>query len=182
MVISRIPRRALILAGSMVLVAGCTRPHPGWEPPLQETSTRFLQEKVDEVRALVEAARQELPPGSDDAREPLSRAASKVRLLSEYYLPMLEARQRTYDAHRFFYYGETSRAETEIDAVETILDKIAEAGGSELFRELKRPLDLVGEAKSAMRGAPAKAPGLLKELAVELNSTALRADLVFPED
>ena len=94
---------------------------------------------------------------------------------------MLEARQHTYDAHRFFYYGETLRAETEIDKVDKILAKIQNAGGEDLFRALSRPVELIGEAKAAMRGAPGEAPGLLKELAVELNNMGRRGDLVLPK-
>jgi hypothetical protein len=149
---------------------------------VEETSTRLLQQEADEALRFVEAARADLAGSEGPAAERLSEAAQALQRLTLYYLPLLEARERVYNAHRFVYYGETGRAETEINAVEEILDRVVELGGTPLLRALTPALDLVGEAKAAIPGAPNEAPRLLKELAVKLNLATLKGELELPGD
>jgi hypothetical protein len=136
-----------------------------------------LQQEAEEALHLVDTARATLDQGEDQAAERLVEAAQALERLSRYYLPLLEARERVYNAHRFVYYGETGRAEAEIKRVERILNDVVEVGGQRLFKVLTPALDLVGEAKPAIRGAPEEAPHLLRELAVRLNLASLKGEL-----
>ena len=102
--------------------------------------------------------------------------------MSKYCLPLLEARQRSYDAHRFLYLGEKHRARTEIQAVEHILDEVAEAAGPKLLPAIKEPLDLVSEAKAAVMATSDKTPGLVKSLALKLHYLTLKGELELPDD
>jgi hypothetical protein len=173
------PAPCLAFAFFLLLAAlgGCRYPHEGWEPPVEETSTRFLQQEADEALRWVDAARAELAASDGPAAERLSAAAQALQRLTRYYLPLLEARERVYNAHRSAYYGESGRAEAEIKAVELILDGVVEVGGPRLLRGLTPALDLVSEAKAAIRGAPNEAPQLLRELAVRLNLATLKGEL-----
>jgi hypothetical protein len=176
------PVVAVALFLLLVTLGGCRQTHEGWEPPVEETSTRFLQREADEALRWVDAARAGLAESDGPAVERLSAAAQALQRLTLYYLPLVEARERVYNAHRFTYYGESGRAEAELEAVERILDHVVEVGGPRLFKVLTPELDLVGEAKAAIRGAPNEAPELLRELATKLNLATLKGELELPED
>jgi hypothetical protein len=155
--------------------------HEGWEPPLEETSTRFLQDQAEEARRLLDAAREEIRSQTGDPEGQLSVAAQTLERMTLYYLPLLEARERAYDAHRLYYYGEEGRAAAHLDAIEGILDAMANAA-PEIFLELKEPLDLVAEARAGLKATPDDVPRLLKTLAVRLNLMALKGNLLFPDE
>jgi hypothetical protein len=174
--------QSLILGTLLLVAGGCNQPHPGWEPPLEETSTRFLQARVEEALQLVRGARGDVRSDPGEVEQQLDGALRTLEQMSKYYLPLLEARERTYDAHRFLYYGETLRARTEIEAVEEILDRVAETGGPALEPVMKEPLDLVSEAKAALLATSDNAPDLIKSLAITLNFMALKGALELPDD
>jgi hypothetical protein len=172
----------LVLGVLLLLPGGCRQPHQGWEPPLEETTTRFLQTEVGEAIKIVRDAQRYVRSKPELADERLDGAVRALERMSKYYLPLLEARERTYDAHRFLYFGEGHRARTELQAVEDILDLVAETGGAELLPAMKEPLDLVSEAKAAVMASSEKAPELIKSLAVKLDQMALKGDLQLPHD
>lgn len=173
----------LLILGSLLLVSwGCKQPHPGWEPPLEETSTRFLGVQVEKALECVHRAERDVRSNPEQAGERLADAVRALERISRYYLPLLEARERAYDAHRFLYYGERYRARTELEAVENTLDSVAETGGAALQPALKKPLDLVSEAKAAVIAGTDTAPDLIKSLAIKLNLMALKGGLELPRD
>jgi len=170
------------LALLSLLAAGCSQRDAGWEPPLEETSTRVLRTEVDDALRLAREARHDVRSDPDQAAERLDDALRALQRLDEYYLPLVEARERTYNAHRFLYFGEKHRARDEIETVETILDGVAATGGGELQPALKEPLDLVSEAKAAVMATSENAPDLVKSLAIKLNFMALKGRLELPDD
>jgi hypothetical protein len=174
--------RLLVLGGLLLASQGCKQPHPGWEPPLEETSTRFLQAQVDEALGFVQRAQRDLRGDPGQAEAKLRDAARALERMSGYYLPLLEARERAYDAHRFLYYGETSRARAELEAVEEILDTVAETGGPVLQPALREPLDLASEAKAAVIAGTDNAADSIRTLTILLNQMALRGGLDLPDD
>ena len=171
---------AVALFVVLVGLGGCRQSHEGWEPPVEETSTRFLQQEAEEALRLVDAAYSDLAGTEGPAKGRLSEAADALRRLTVYYLPLLEARERVYNAHRFFYYGESARADAEIKTVEQILDGVVELGGARLLRVLSPAIDLVGEAQAAIHGAPEEVPQLLRDLAIKLNLATLKGELELP--
>jgi hypothetical protein len=173
---------ALILGALLLVSGGCRQSHQGWEPPLEATSTRFLQNQVEEALQFVRGARADVLTKPERARQSLDGAVRALRRMSDYYLPLLEARERAYNAHRFLYYGEIRRATTEVEAVEGILDQVAKTGDQRLVASLKEPLDLVSEAKAAVLAASDEAPDLIKSLAIELNYMTLKGKLKIPDD
>lgn len=176
------PLLACALSLMLVTLEGCREAHEGWEPPVEETSTRLLQQEAEEALQKVDAARMALEKDEEPAAQGLAEASRALERLSRYYLPLLEARERVYNAHRFVYYGETSRAEAEIDRVQRMLNGVVETGGQRLLKVLAPALDLAGEAKAAIRGAPEEAPHLLKDLAVRLNLASLKGELELSGD
>jgi hypothetical protein len=169
----------LVLSVLLGLSVGCKQPHPGWEPPLEETSTRFLQKEVDEALQLVRDALQESRE-SGQAEDSLRGAVRALSRMSQYYLPLLEARERTYNAHRFFYYGEQLRARAEMETVGTILEGVV-ADGPTLLPVMREALDLVSEAKTAVTANSDEAPELMRMLASKLNYMGLKGKLEVPQ-
>jgi len=171
-----------ILVALLLVASGCKQPHQGWEPPLEETSTRFLQGQVEEALQLVRASRAVVRNNPEQAEQKLDGSVRALERMSRYYLPLLEARERAYDAHRFLYYGELHRASAEIEAVEKILDNVAKEGGPALQPAMQEPLDLVSEAKGAVLASSKDAPDRIKTLAIKLNLMALKGGLELPDD
>ena len=172
----------LLILGILLLgVGGCMQSAQEWEPPLEETSTRFLQTEVDEALRLVRSAEGDLRRNPERAEVRLDEAARDLERMSKYYLPLLEARERAYDAHRFLYHGKRHRAIEEIEAVEEILDRVAETGGTTLQPVMKEALDLVSEAKAGVMAQSANAPEVIKSLAIKLNYMAQKSRLELPD-
>jgi hypothetical protein len=169
-----------ILIALLFVSIGCSQPHQGWEPPLEETSTRFLQSQVDESLRIVRSAQGEAGAHPEQVEDKLDAAARVLELMSGYYLPLLEARQRTYDAHRLLYYGDRHGTRSEIEAVERLLDEVAKFGGTALAPAMKKPLDLVSEAKAAVIAGSDNAPDLIRSLAIDLNDMMLTGGLELP--
>jgi hypothetical protein len=173
----------LLILGAILLVSsGCEQPHRGWEPPLENTSTRFLQDQAEEALRFVRTAQDDARSSPGQVGATLDGAVRALERISRFYLPLLEARERAYDAHRFLYFGETHRARTEIEAVEEMLDEVAQAGGPALQPVMKDVLDLVSETKAAVIATSSNAPDLIRSLVIKLNQMALRGALELPDD
>ncbi|MHC4516817.1 MAG: hypothetical protein ACYS5W_24425, partial [Planctomycetota bacterium] len=100
----------LLIIGTLLLVAsGCKQPDERLEPPFEETSTRVIQSQVEEALELLRSVQGEIQSNPEQVEENLDGAVRDMERLSKYYLPLLEARERTYNAHRFLYYRETQR-------------------------------------------------------------------------
>ena len=172
----------LILVGLLLVLNGCKQPHPGWEPPLEETSTRFLQDEVGEALELIRNARVDVHVDPAQAEGQLVKASRALERVSIFYLPLLEAREHAYDAHRLVYFNQKNRARTHIEAVESILDTMAEKGGPRILPALEEPLGLASEAKAAIMAKSDRAPDHIKSLARKLNYMAWRGELEIPSD
>ena len=172
----------LVLSVVLFVLNGCKQPHPGWEPPLEETSTRFLQDEVGEALELIRNARTDVHADPARAQSQLVKASRALERVSVFYLPLLEAREHAYDAHRLVYFKQENRARTHIEAVESILDTMAENGGPKILPALKEPLGLASEAKAAIMAQSDLAPDLIKSLARKLNFMAWRGELEIPSD
>jgi hypothetical protein len=172
----------MVLGVLVLFSGGCRQPHQGWEPPLEETSTRFLQSQVDETLQFVRGAQTAIRVDPEQVEQRLDGAVRTLERMSKYYLPLLEAREHAYNAHRLLYLDAKHRAKTEIQAVEDILGSVAEHGGARILPAIEEPLDLVSEAKAAVMARSDRAPDLIKSLAVKLNYLALKGELEIPEN
>ena len=98
-----------------------------------------------------------------------------------YYLPVLDARERTYNAYRHYQLGKTRETERELDQVETILMKIAETGDGHLLRAMEEPLETLEDARAALHVDSEEATKALRTLAIRLNFLLVRGGLVLNE-
>jgi hypothetical protein len=128
--------------------------------------------------AHLQAAQDKIRSDPYDAEEALDSAVEELKCFSEYYLPLLDARERSYNAYRFCYLKEKKRATRELDRIEKTLVSMAEDGGKLLFRELEKPLEILVDARAAIAADPEDAPELLRELANKLNQMLLKMELV----
>lgn len=159
-------------------VSGCAQQTEGWTPVLEETSVDVLQAKTEKVMNYLHVAQTKIHADLPDAKEALDSAEEELRSVTAYYLPLLDARERSYNAYRFYYLRENERAVAELDRVEQALTRMAEDGSPQLVKELERPLESLADARTAILADPEAAPGLLRELATKLNLMFLRIELV----
>jgi hypothetical protein len=94
--------------------------------------------------------------------------------------PLLEARLRAANAHQLAASGELKKAEDELGLVEDTLLGVARAGGTEMGREVRDPLDLIEEARVALAESSPEAPARIEQLAERLELMLLKGDLVLP--
>ena len=98
--------------------------------------------------------------------------------LLTYYLPVLDARERAYNAYRHYQLGRSRETERELDEVEAILMEIAETEHSHLLRAMEEPLETLEDARAALHVAPDEATRELRTLSIRLNNLLLRGGLV----
>jgi hypothetical protein len=168
----------LYLALLAFFASGCAQQPEGWIPVLEETSVHVLQTKTKTVMAHLQIAREKLRTDPHGAEEALDLADEELKRFSAYTLPLLDARERSYNAYRLYYLGEEDNAAGELDRIEKILVSMAEDGGPPLARELEKPLEMLADAKAAIAADPAEAPEFLRELATRLNLMFLKIELV----
>lgn len=176
--------RDIVLASCGVLLVtlvGCGRSPKGWTPVLEQTSTAFLQTEIENVASRLEVVRDSLGTEPENASSALEQAEDSVEHLLTYYLPLLEARERAYNAYRHFILDEKARTAAELDQVETILMDITERGHGHLLREMEIPLERLEDARVALDVNAAEASKELETLAAELNFLLLKGGLVLTE-
>ena len=159
-------------------IVGCSRAPESWLPVLEESSTTFLVTETEAVASRVRSARSHLPANPEDAAADLAAAEDGLDHLLTYYLPLLEARERAYNAYRHFYLGKTEQTARELDEVEAILITVAEAGHGHLLRAMEEPLERLEDARAALEGDTAAAKEALQALATRLNFLLLKGRLV----
>ncbi|MFQ5526991.1 MAG: hypothetical protein ACE5GX_12120 [Thermoanaerobaculia bacterium] len=172
------------IAGASLLVlalAGCNREPEGWTPVLEQTSTAFLKTETEEIASRVRLAQADLPVNPEKAAAELAEAEDGLDHLLTYYLPVLDARERAYNAYRHYELGRSKETERELDEVEPILLAIAESGHGHLLRAMEEPLETLEDARAALDVDSDEATEALRTLATRLNFLLLRGGLVLNE-
>lgn len=162
-----------------LLVAGaCERPDTNWEPARKETSVHSVGVEVERAASAVEAALSTVATDPHETAEQLRAADRVLRHLLDFYLPLVEAREYSYNALLFFTHGEVERAEDELDGVESRLEAIAESDHGKLLHEMEPPLELLEDSRTAIHADPVEASELLGRLATRLNNMVLKGGLI----
>jgi hypothetical protein len=174
----RMTIKGLWLALLWFSASGCVRQPEKWSPVLEETSVDVLQTKTEKALNHLHVAQEKMQIDPVDAKEALDSAEEDLRSISAYYLPLLDARERSYKAYRFYCLREKKRAVTELDRIEQTLTRMAEDGSPQLVKELDTPLEGIADARTAILADPEAAPELLRELATKLNLMFLKIELV----
>jgi len=176
-------RQSTIVAGTLALLvaAGCSRQPESWIPVMEETSTGFLVTEAETIASRVRSASAQLPADPEAAAADLAAAQSGLDHLLAYYLPLLEARERAYNAYRHFYLGRTDQTLDELDQVEAILMKVAGADQGRLVREMEVPLEKIEDARVGLGGDAPEAAEALQALATRLTFLLLRGGLVLDD-
>lgn len=146
--------------------------------PISEEATAVALKPIataalDEVRA----ARRSSETEKAERDEHLQRAESHLRKLTEYYLPLLDARDRAYEAYRL-YYLRPAAVGAELTRIEEILRSIAEARGSRVEASMVDALELVTEARTEIAVDSASASKHLQNLARRLSYMLLKGELI----
>lgn len=165
----------LILAG---LLSACQGRPEGWTPVLEETSTTFLEVETQRVLERVQAARKEVMADPSGAEATLLEAERSLEHLTDYYLPLLQARERAYNAYRSFFLNDQSRVVQELSRIEVLLEAMAEAASGSRFQEVEALAEALADARVAVEAGEEEGRAALESLARELNQAALKGDLI----
>lgn len=178
------PTKRLTMTGcalAALAIVACSRAPESWTPVLEESSTTFLKTETEAVASRVRSARSHLPGNPEAATADLDAAEDGLDHLLTYYLPLLEARERAYNAYRHFYLGKTEQTVRELGEVEAILIAVADAGHGHLLREMEEPLEKLADARAALEADTGEAEEALRALASRLNFLLLKGGLVLAE-
>lgn len=177
-------RQLILLAGAgltLLALAGCNRAPAGWTPVLEETSTTSLRTETEDVASRVRLAQANLLADPEKAAAELAKADDSLDHLLTYYLPVLDARERAYNAYRHYQLGKIKQTERELGEVETILMGIAESGDGRLLLAMEEPLESLEDAQAALGVDSKEATKALRALAIRLNFLLVRGRLVLNE-
>jgi predicted transcriptional regulator len=175
------PNKRNLLGLLMVLVgfmSACQGRHEGWTPVLEETSTAFLEAETQRVLERVRAAREEVAADPSGAEESLRHAESSLEHLIAYYLPVLQARERAYNAYRSFLLEDQGRVARELAQIETLLEGMAETASGPRLQEIEHLAEVLADARVAVESGPQEGRPALESLARTLNQAALKGELI----
>jgi hypothetical protein len=166
----------LLLAGGGLHLLGSPGGAAGERLPITGTSYRPLTVETERALAAIAQARRALRGDLTTADAELERAATGLRRLRDYYLPLVDARKHAYGAHLVQHRGDPQRAARELATVEDILLATA-ARDEHVARSLRLPLATLIQARSEVAsGAPAAADRI-EQLGREINLLILKGDL-----
>jgi len=165
----------MVLAGTL---SACQRRPEGWSPVLEETSTAFLEVETQRVLERVRAAREEVVTDPSRAEEILLEAERSLEHLDAYYLPLLQARERAYNAYRSFFLNDHGRVIQELAHIEGLLESMAENATGSLFQEIESLAEVLADARVAVEAGEEEGRPALEALARALNQAALKGELV----
>jgi len=145
---------------------------------LEETSTVFLETETARILSHIEAARDRLGTDPAGAEAELADAQATLEDLRDYYLPILHARERAYNAYRSLYLGDGARVMDELSGIEEILGAVAAEAESGALQELQALGEALADARLAVEAGSEEAGPALESLARRLNQAALKGDLI----
>jgi tetratricopeptide (TPR) repeat protein len=173
---------ACLLALLVLSTVGCGQTRTRWEPMLEETSSNSLRVEVERATSAVEAARALLDTDPQAAELSLKEAEQALKHLQEFFLPLHQAREHAYNAYRYFVLGEIARAEAELNHAEALLEAIAESRDGQRLREMEPPLEILEDARTALKIDDKEAAELLQILANHLNNMVIKGGLVIHQE
>jgi hypothetical protein len=106
----------------------------------------------------------------------LELAESSLRKLTEYYLPLLDAKDRAYEAYRLYFLN-PGAVKGELDEIERILTSVVSTRGQVEASTLPA-LELETEARAAMDAGSPTTPKHLHDLARRLSYMLLKGELI----
>jgi hypothetical protein len=174
----RLKYRTFSILLSVGFLSGCDRPPDAWTPVLEETSTVFLETETDRALNGVQEALANLRTDPEEAERSLQKAETSLEYLIHFYLPLFQARERAYNAYRYFVLGEEAQVDRELRLIEETLASMAEAAGGGPNRELQSLAEMVAAARIAVRGGPEEAKAALEALARRLEQVVVKGDLI----
>jgi hypothetical protein len=157
---------------------GCQQRQDGWVPVLEETSTTFLETEADRLLDDVRMARSHVATDPSRAEAALAEAESSLEHLTDYYLPLFQARERAYNAYRSLYLGDRTRLTQELDRIRGLLGEMAEMAQGGRLQEIQALGEALADARLAVQAGPEEGGPALERLARSLNLAALKGDLV----
>jgi hypothetical protein len=169
---------AILLAGILMGGAACENRPEGWTPVLEETSTAFLETEAGRLLEHVRGALESLDRDPAQARSALLQAESSLEHLTDYYLPLFKAREMAYNAYRSLYLRDEARVTVQLEAVEEILESMAERAEGGRLQEIQSLAESLADARLAVEADPDESGPALETLARTLNQAALKGDLI----
>jgi hypothetical protein len=168
-------RIAGLLMAFTGLATACQDRPEGWTPVLEETSTAFLESEtarvLDRVRSAKEGLREDPPAAENTLRE----AETSLEHLVAYYLPLLQARERAYNAYRSFL---LEGVDQELGRIEGLLERMAVDASGGRLQEIQSLGEVLADARLAVRSGPTNASRSLEALARALNQAAVKGELI----
>lgn len=172
-------RGAFLLAlATPALLSSCAEDRGSWTPVMEETSTVFLKTESERILGHVQEALESLEAEPDRSGSALREAESGLEHLLRYYLPLMEARERAYNAYRSFYLGDGDRVADELEEIEGIFDSMVPGADEGRLREIQSLADALAEARIATMAGGEEARRSLETLAQRLNLAVLKGDLI----
>lgn len=167
---------ALPLVALLAALLACDR-SDGWSPVLEETGVDFLDREVAAAAAGLDEAARLLPDEPGEAAEAVERARRAVTRLERYYLPLLGAREATYNAYRHHHLGDRQAVLEDLAEIERRVLGMAGSGDVEAG-ELEELIATVGELRIQVVDEPEAVAPTLERLARRVEQLLLKGDLV----
>jgi len=160
------------------VVGACDQPDVDWQPILERSASHALRVEVERATTAVEDAVSVVASNPEETAGLLQVADRSLRHLLDFYLPLMEAREHSYNALLFFNLADIGRAEEELNFAENRLQAIARVDHGKLLREMEPPLEDLEYARAAIRADPVVAHELLQSLTTRLNNMVVKGGLI----
>jgi len=171
--------RLLTVACLVFAFASCQQQPPETAPLLlEEPSVSFLRREIGDAIAEYEQADQSLSNSPEEAQESFARAHERLTHINSYYLPLMEARERTYNAYQLCANGDVDRSSSELDLVEQLLLGVAKTQNETARGEIETVLAALEGARLALDDGSARVTREIEALLRGINALLYKGRLV----
>ncbi|MDX1384968.1 MAG: hypothetical protein R3190_15045 [Thermoanaerobaculia bacterium] len=168
---------ATACAAVAVLLA-CEHRGTGALDPLEETASHAMKAQAEVAARQLRSARESVASRPDLAAADIEAAASSIDNLVTYYLPLLDAREKAYNAYGHLQNGEQGSARLDLERLEEILSAMARARPTAELEAIQPPLERAASARAALADDPEEAAAAIRFVAIRLNQLLTKGDLV----
>lgn len=175
---SSIARWSKLTLVVLLVTTACDQPDVNWQPILERSASQAMRSEIERAASTVESAVEIVDSNPDEAALLLKTADRSLRHLLDYYLPLLEAREYSYNALLFFNLGQLDRVDEELDRAESRLIDIARLDQGRLLEEVEPPLEDLEDARAALRANSEATHELMQNLTNHLNNMVVKGGLI----
>ena len=170
-----------LLVFILLILFGCQQEKYEWNPIFEETNFDYFKTNIEWSLSLIDDAYSEANKKKEESiQEKLYQVKNRLLKIKDYYIPLTTARQKIYDAERFFKLNNIKKSETLLKDSKSIITSLDLMTNNKVFDKVILDLNsMINEVITSLdEDSKIKTYNKIKILGDHINLMLYRGDLV----